>query len=178
MFFWFLFEYFKPNLFYRYFFESLRKQKLRASLLNIYVFNLINFKLLCTSLATFFNTQKTFQRFNVAVRVIWRRNVAQCQINLEIMLCMSTLKFTTPNNVRLRQNNAVFNVDFHNIDQRRNVDHVITSKTSKREYDHFQKVQKSKRYFWALKKWWLIWLTTPAVDCDWLNRKGKMERSM
>ena len=60
---------------------------------------------------------------------------------------MSTLKFTTPNNVRLRQNNAVFNVDFHNIDQRRNVDHVITSKTSKREYDHFQKVQKSKRYF-------------------------------
>ena len=31
MFFCFLFEYFKPNLFYRYFFETLQKQKLRAT---------------------------------------------------------------------------------------------------------------------------------------------------
>ena len=76
--------------------------------------------------------QQTFQgRFNVAFRLIWRRDVAQGQINVETTLRTSTLKSTTfnnvvyfnveLNNVRQRRNNVViFNVDFHNVGQRRN----------------------------------------------------------
>ena len=45
-------------------------------------------------------TQQTFQRqFDVVFRLIWRRNVAQRQINVEATLCTSTLKFTTWNNI-------------------------------------------------------------------------------
>ena len=48
-------------------------------------------------------TQQTFQRwFNITFRLIWRRDVAQRQINVETMLCMSTLKFTFFNNVETR----------------------------------------------------------------------------
>ena len=36
---------------------------------------------------------------NVAVRVIWRRDVRQCQINVDTTLCISTLKITMLNNV-------------------------------------------------------------------------------
>ena len=100
-FFCFIFYFFKPKLFHQYLFESLQKQQLRVILLNIYVFNLINFTKLCSLLATFVNTQETFQRcFNVVVRMRWRRNDGQCQINVETTLCMSTLKFTTLNNVK------------------------------------------------------------------------------
>ena len=81
---------------YQYLFESLRKQQLRGTLLNIYVFNLINFTILRSLLATFVNTQETFQcSLNVAVRVIWRRDVGQCQSNVATTLCMSTLKSTS-----------------------------------------------------------------------------------
>ena len=45
-------------------------------------------------------TQQTFQsRFHVVLGLIWRRDVAQRQINIETTLCISTLKFTTYNNV-------------------------------------------------------------------------------
>ena len=44
--------------------------------------------------------QQTFQRpFNVAFRLIWRRDVAQRQINVETTFCTSRLKFTTFKNV-------------------------------------------------------------------------------
>ena len=72
-------------------------------------------------------SQQTFQRrFNVAFRLIWRRDVAQRQINVETTLSTSTLKSTTFNNVELnnvrqrRKNVVVFNVDFHNVGQCRN----------------------------------------------------------
>ena len=98
-FFLFLFNFVKSKLFYQYLFESLRKQQSRGILLNMYVFNLIK---LCRLLATFFNTQKTFQRwFNVVVRVIWLRDVGQYRINVETTLYMHTLKFTTLNNITL-----------------------------------------------------------------------------
>ena len=98
-----LFSFFKPKLFHQYLFESLRKQQLRGILLNIYVFNLINFTKLCSLLATFFNTQETFQRYlNVVVRVIWRRDVVQGQINVETTLSMSTLRFTMLNSIKSR----------------------------------------------------------------------------
>ena len=97
----FIFYFFKPKLFHQYLFESLQKQQLRVILLNIYVFNLINFTKLCSLLATFVNTQETFQRcFNVVVRMRWRRNDGQYQINVETTLCMSTLKFTSLYNVK------------------------------------------------------------------------------
>ena len=98
-----LFSFFKPKLFHQYLFESLRKQQLRGILLNVYVFNLINFTKLCSLLATFFNTQETFQRYlNVVVRVIWRRDVVQGQINVETTLSMSTLRFTMLNSIKSR----------------------------------------------------------------------------
>ena len=44
--------------------------------------------------------RQTFQRrFNVVFRLIWRRDVAQRQINVETTLRTITLKFTTFNNV-------------------------------------------------------------------------------
>ena len=98
-----IFSFFKPKLFHQYLFESLRKQQLRGILLNIYVFNLINFTKLCSLSATFFNTQETFQRYlNVVVRVIWRRDVVQGQINVETTLSMSTLRFTMLNSIKSR----------------------------------------------------------------------------
>ena len=47
-------------------------------------------------------TQQTFQRFlnNIIFR-LRRREVEQRQINIETMLCTSTLKFTTLNNVEV-----------------------------------------------------------------------------
>ena len=45
-------------------------------------------------------TQPTFQPcFDVAFWLIWHRDVGQCQINVEVTLCISKLKFTTSNNV-------------------------------------------------------------------------------
>ena len=45
-------------------------------------------------------TQQTFQRrFNVVFRLIWRRGAAQRQMNVEITLRTSTLKFKTLNKV-------------------------------------------------------------------------------
>ena len=102
-------------MFYQHHFESLQKQQLRVILLNIYVFNLINFTKLCSLLGTFANTQETFQcGLNVVPNVIWRRDFGQCQINF--------VYFNLDiNNIRQRRNNAViFNVEFHNVDQRRN----------------------------------------------------------
>ena len=95
------FFFFKPKLFFQHLFESLLKQQLRGILLNMYVFKLMNFTKLCSLLGAFVNTQETFQRCsNVAVRVIWRRDVRQCHINVEATLCMSKLKFITLNNVK------------------------------------------------------------------------------
>ena len=43
-----------------------------------------------------FNFQR---RFNVVFRLMWRRDVAKCQINVKATSCTSTLKFTTLNNI-------------------------------------------------------------------------------
>ena len=44
--------------------------------------------------------QQTFQRcFIVVFRLIRRRDVEQCRVNVETTLCISILEFTTPNNV-------------------------------------------------------------------------------
>ena len=72
------------------------------------------------------------------------------------------------NNVRQRQNNVVIlNAEFHNVDQRRS--NVLST---------FKKLKSAKKYFYTSKKRWLIWLTTLTFDCDWLKRKGNMERTM
>ena len=60
------------------------KEQLKCILLNIYVFNLINFTKLYSLLATFVNTQETFQcGLNVVVRVIFRREVEQVKSTLK-----------------------------------------------------------------------------------------------
>ena len=93
--------FFKPKLLHQYLFERLQKQQLRRILVNISVFNLIGLAKLCSLLATFFNTPETFHYcHNVAVRVIWRCDVGQCQINVETTLCMSTVTFAMLNNVK------------------------------------------------------------------------------
>ena len=95
------FIFFEPKLFYQYLFESIRKQQLRGILLNMYVFNLINFTKLRSFLAIFVSTQETFQcGLSVVVRVIWLRDVGQCQSNVETTLRMSALRFTTLSNVK------------------------------------------------------------------------------
>ena len=74
------------------------------------------------------------------------------------------------NNVRQCRNNVViFNFEFHNVDERRNnvVNMII-----------FKKLKKEKKYFWATKKRWLIWLTTLAFRCDRLKRKGNMSSNV
>ena len=74
------------------------------------------------------------------------------------------------NYVRKGRNNAViFNIEFHNTDQRQNNVLNVTI---------FKKLKRAKKYFWASKKTWLIWLTTLAFDCDQLKRKRNMERTM
>ena len=90
-------------MFYQYLFETLRKQQLRGILLNTYVFNLINFTKLFSLLVIFVNIQETFQHgLNILVSVIWRRDIRQYQIKVEISLGMSgsALKFSTLNNVK------------------------------------------------------------------------------
>ena len=73
----------------------------------LYYLFIIYFSKLCSLLATFINAQEIFQRdLNLVVRVIWRGNVNQCQINVEITLFMSTLKFTSLNDVKLTLSNS------------------------------------------------------------------------
>ena len=108
----------------------------------MYVFNLINLTNLCRLLAIFFNAHKTFHRcLNVVfVRVICFHDTGQHQINVETMLCMYTLKFTTLNNVKLSQINVVIlNAEFHNVDQcRNNVLYMTISKKLKRAKNIFE----------------------------------------
>ena len=143
----------------------------------MYVFNLITFTKLCSLLAIFFNTQQIFQRcLKIVVRVIWRRDVGKCRINVEIYKVeqrwVNVAYFNVDiNNVRQRRNNVVIlSVEFHNVDQHWN--NVLNM-------TFFKKLKIAKKYFWASKKKrWLIWLIILAVDCDRLKRKWNMERTM
>ena len=134
-------------------------------------------KLGCSLLVTFVNTEETFQSdLNVDVRVMWRREVRQCQINTETALCLSTLKFTTLkkrqtntvyyfnndiNNVKQRRNNVIFKVDFHNVVQRRN--NVVNMTICKR----------AKKYFWASKKKDDSLIINTCFWLWWVKKKGK-----
>ena len=67
-----------------------------------------------------------------------------------------------------RWNNAlIFNVEFHDVDQRRN--NVVNMTI-------LEKLKREKKNFWASKERWVIWLTTLAFDCDRLKRH--MERTV
>ena len=97
----FVLHFSKPKLIYQDLLESLRKQQLRGVLLNIYVFNLITLQ----NYVVFQQHSSLLRKpFNVVsalfLGVIWRRDVGQCQINVEITLFMSTLLFTTLSNVK------------------------------------------------------------------------------
>ena len=107
---------FKPKLIYHYLSKSLRKQQLKGILLNLYVFNLINFTKLCSLLATFFDAQQIFQRCLIVVGRVyyvatsdnakstlkqrcvcqrWNLKRSLFQIYVESMFSISTLILTT-----------------------------------------------------------------------------------
>ena len=115
-------------------FESLGKQQLRGILLNICVSNLINFTKLSSNISNIRQYTENLSKWShIAVRVMWRRDVGQCQINA-----------------------VYFSVDIISVRQRR-VSLRWSMPKQRCELDHFQKVEKSKIYFWASKKKrWLI----------------------
>ena len=110
-----------------------------------------HFTKLCSLLPTFVNTQETFQRcLNVVVRLIWRRDVGQFQINVETTLCMSTLKFKTLSNVKSTLSISTLILTMSKqccYFQRRVSQRWSTSKQRDCEYDHIQKVEKIKKIF-------------------------------
>ena len=125
----------------------------RGILLNIYVFNLMNFTKLFSLLATFANAQETYQRgLNVVARVIWRRHVGQCETNFEAKLLMSTMEFATLNNVKSTFTTSTFSI----LDKVETMLLFSTSSfiTSKQrcEYDNFQKMKIAKKIFELQKK--------------------------
>ena len=91
-------------------------------------------------LATFVNTQETFQRgLNVVVRVIWRRDVGEYQINAETTLCMSTLIFTTFNKVK-----STFSISTLISTTLNNVERMLL----------FSKSSVTKLWIWPFSKSW------------------------
>ena len=100
------------------------------------------------------------QRWNNIVYVhVEIYNVQQRQINVAYFN-------VDINNVIQRRNNVVIlNVEFHNVDQSRNKVVYITI---------FKKLKTAKKYFWASKKRWLIWLTKLDLVGLWsIKKKGK-----
>ena len=125
----------------------------------MYVFKLINFTKLSSLLGACVNTQKTFQRCpNVAVRVIWRRDVRQCHINVEATLCMSTLKFITLNNVKSTLSISTLilttldNVETMLLFSTSSFTTLINVETKVVNMTIFKKLNRAKKYFWASKK--------------------------
>ena len=146
----------------------------------MYVFYLINFLKLCCLLATFFNTQLTFQRcLNVVVRVIWRRDVEQSQINVETTLCMSTWKFKTLNNVESTLSISTLilttldNVETMLLFSKSSFTTLVNVKTTLWIWPFSKCWKEQKNIFELQKKRWLRW-----VNCDRLKRKGNMEHAM
>ena len=149
--------FFKPKLLHQYLFERLQKQQLRRILVNISVFNLIDLTKLCSLLATFGNTQETFHHcHNVAVWVIWRCDVGQCQINVETMLCMSTVTFAMLNNVKSTStlsNSTLILTTLDNLETLNSASSFTTIINVKTTVNMtIQNVEKHKKYCWASKK--------------------------
>ena len=79
----------------------------------------------------------------VVFRLVWRRDVGQCQTNVEITLCTSTLKFTTLNkdwNWATSKQGCYF---------QRRISYRWSTSKQRCEYDHLQKIEKRKKYFWT-----------------------------
>ena len=113
----------------------------------------MNFRKFCSLLATFVNAQETIQRgLNVVARVILRRDVEQCETNVEAKLLMSTLKFATFNNVK-----STFTISTLSILDNAetmllfSMSSFITSK-QRCEYDNLQKNENSKKNIFELQK--------------------------
>ena len=134
----------KPKLFYQYLFESLQRQQSRGLLLNIYVFNLINFTKLCSLLAIFFNIQETFQRgLNIQH---WFDNVKSTLKQCCLCQRWDLQRWATSDQRylfqrRQRRNSAVvFNIEFtRRVDQRwNNVVSITLFKKLKRAKNIFE----------------------------------------
>ena len=134
---------------------------------------------ICSLLATFFNTQQTFQHcLNVVVRVTWRQDVGQCQINFRKTLCMATLKFTTLENVE-----SMFPISTLILTTLDNVETYFQLRVSQRwstskqrcAYDHFQKVEKRKKVFLSCRKKMTHLINNTFFPLWSIKKKGKHE---
>ena len=145
---------------------------------NICFFNFINFCKLFSLLATFAITPlRLYRCLNVVVRVVWRRNDGQSQMNVKTKLCMSVLTFTMLTNVISTFSISTLilttldNVETmllfsasHNVDQgRNNVVNMII----------FKKLKKVKKIFLSFKKRWLILINNTCFYLWAIKKKGK-----
>ena len=91
-------------------------------------------------------TQQTFPRcFNIVRRLIWRRDVSQRQINVEITFCTSTLEFTTLNNFE-----STLSISTLLWTTLGNVEATLSFSTSiHATLNHVE----TKLWIWPLKKW-------------------------
>ena len=104
--------------------------------------------------------QQTFQRcFNVVVRLIWRHNVGQHQINAQTMLHTSTLDFRTLNN--LGSTLSISTLICTTLD---NEETTLFSTSIYTTFSH----AKTTLWIWPLKKWkvnfesrteWYFWVS-------------------
>ena len=108
-------------------------------------------------------TQQTFQSYvNVVFRLIWCRDVAHRQINVETTLCRSTLEFTTLSHVESTLpisaliwrtlDNVIFNFNLRKIGQHWNdiLNMTILKKINLKA--------NTKQYFWASRKNYSNWI--------------------
>ena len=128
-------------------------------MLNMYVFNLITFTKLFSLLATFFNTQQTFQR---CLNIFARRYVRQCQINFEIkkQRRIHVVYFNVDiNNIRKRRKNVVIlSVELQNVDQR---------------WNNIKNLKRAKKYFWVSKKKMTQLINNICCRLWSIKKKGK-----
>ena len=88
-------------------------------------------------------THQTFPRcFNVALRLIWRRDVGQRQTNVEVTLCTSTLEFSTLNNVESTL--SISTLIWHNVELT-----LPFSTSICKTLSHVE----TTLWMWPLKKW-------------------------
>ena len=143
-------------MFHQYLLKRLRKQQWRDILLNMYFFDLINLTKLFSYLATFVNTQETFQQcLDVIVRMT--SDIVKSTLK-QHCVCQCW-------NLQRQIDVACFNFDIFDVQTM-----LLFSKSSYTTLIHFQKVEKNI-IFEPQKERLLIWLTTLVFDCDQLKKR-------
>ena len=100
--------------------------------------------------------------------LIWRRDIGQCQTNVETILCTSTMKFTTLTNV---ESACYFSVDINNVGQ-----HRITLSFPKSSFATLISVARRfsvSKYAkcWKIKLEWRTW----TIIFFWASNKNHLK---